>query len=130
MSKFWYLATPYSKYRGGIVEAFRLAAENTGLLIRAGVPVFSPIVHTHMVAMICKIDPLDHKIWLPADQPMMDAAGGLIMLMADGWLESYGMGVELREFQGNRPVIYMTPGEVPHAKLLMAAVFRGAAQNV
>lgn len=111
---FWYLATPYSKYSGGIEAAFRVACWQTGLLIRAGVPVFSPIAHTHPVAIHCRMDPLDHAVWMPADRPMMDAARGLIVCMIPGWRESYGVGVEIETFQrAGKPVIYMRPGEVP-----------------
>jgi len=111
---FWYLATPYSKYPAGIESAFILACRQTALLIRAGVPVFSPIAHTHPIALHAGLDPLDHTIWLPCDRPMMDAAHGLIMLKAESWEQSYGMKVELETFQTlGKPVVWMTPGFVP-----------------
>ena len=44
---FWYLASPYSKYPEGTQAAFEMACWQAGLLIRAGVPVFSPIAHSH-----------------------------------------------------------------------------------
>jgi hypothetical protein len=45
---------------------------------------------------------------------MMDAAGGLIVLMLDGWFRSKGMAYEMDRFrQLGRPVVYMTPGIVP-----------------
>lgn len=53
------------------------------MLIRAGVPVFSPIVHSHPVADVCGIDPLSHEIWLPAEAPMRYAAKGVIELRAE-----------------------------------------------
>lgn len=114
MSGFYYLATPYSKYPHGIEAAFRLAAENTAHLIRAGVPIYSPIAHTHPIAIHGGIDPLDHSIWLPADEPLMRAAKGLIVLMAETWEESYGISVEIAEFKAERkPILYMEPGIVP-----------------
>ena len=110
----WYLATPYSKYQAGLYAAYRLACVEAARLIRAGIPVFSPIAHTHPIAAFSDMDPLDHNIWLPADEPMMDAASGLIMLKAKGWEESYGMQVERRHFEErNKPVVWMTPGCVP-----------------
>jgi hypothetical protein len=118
---YWYLATPYSKFPGGLDAAFRLACEAAGLLIRAGVPVHSPIAHTHPVAIACGMDPLDHSIWLPADKPMMDAASGLIVLRAESWERSYGISVEIDEFRdAGKPILFMDPGVVP-ASLMVPA---------
>lgn len=111
---FWYLATPYSKYPTGIEEAFRDACRQTAFLIAAGIRVYSPIAHTHPVAMHGNLDPLDHKIWLPADEPFMHAAKGLIVCKMQGWGESYGIGEEIKIFKkAEKPVIYMKPFTIP-----------------
>lgn len=111
---FYYLATPYSKFPGGLEEAFKLACRETALLIRAGVRVYSPIAHMHPVAIHGEIDPLDHAIWLPADEPMMHAAKGLIVNMAESWGISYGIREEIKAFAAmGKPIIYMTTGELP-----------------
>ena len=108
--EFWYVATPYSKYPGGLHEAFMLAVRVRGGLIRAGIPSFSPIVHSHPVAMECDMDPRDHGIWLPCEAPIMAAAVGLIVVMADGWQDSYGMGQEIEAFiTTHRPFVYLDP---------------------
>jgi hypothetical protein len=113
---YWYLATPYSKYPAGIEGAFVLACKQTALLIKAGIPVYSPIAHTHPVAIHGEIDPYDHKIWMPADEPMMKAAFGLIVLRAESWTKSYGMKVEIDAFAADgKPVIYMDPDIIPDA---------------
>jgi Domain of unknown function (DUF1937) len=112
--KFWYLATPYSKWPTGLEDAFRFAVRQRGLLLRAGVPCFSPIVHSHPVAVQCDFDPLDHSIWLPSEEPILRAAHGLIVVMADGWRESYGVGEEIKAFdRDGKPIVYMTPNVVP-----------------
>ena len=111
---YWYLATPYSKYPHGIEEAFKLACREAALLIRNGVRVYSPIAHTHPVAVHGGIDPYAHDIWLPADEPFMHKACGLIVLRAESWEKSYGISVEIAEFQkAGKPVKYMDPGTVP-----------------
>jgi len=111
---FWYLATPYSRYADGLDAAFAEAARQAALLVRAGIPVYSPIAHTHPVAIHGGLDPLDHSIWLPADQAFMDAARGLVVCMMPGWDESYGIAVEIETFErAAKPVIYMAPGCVP-----------------
>jgi len=114
MSSYWYLGSPYSKYPGGIVAAHNAVCRDAALLIRAGVPVYSPIAHTHPIAIHGGIDPFDHEIWLPADKPLMDAAVGLIVLMLPGWESSRGLTYEIEEFQGKeKPIVYMRPGAVP-----------------
>lgn len=111
---FYYLASPYSKFAGGIDAAFRLACEQTALLNRAGVDVFSPIVHSHAVAVHGGLDTMDHDLWMRLDQPFMDAARGCIFLLAEGWRESKGMAIEFAEFKySGKSVIEMTPGIVP-----------------
>ena len=111
---FYYIATPYSKYPGGLEEAFLLAVRTRGLLVKAGIPCFSPIIHSHTVAKECDIDPFSHAIWLPAEKPIMVCATGLIMVMAEGWKESYGMEEERKAFEAmGRPIFWMTPGVIP-----------------
>jgi hypothetical protein len=115
---FWYLASPYSKYPLGITAAHYHVCQQAGLLIQAGVPVYSPIAHTHPIAQFSGIDPHDHDIWLPADKPIADAAGGLIVLKLEGWSRSFGIAEEIEWFaSAGKPVVYMEPGEVP-AELL------------
>jgi hypothetical protein len=111
---FWYLATPYSKYVPGIEAAFIEASKQAALLTRAGVPVFSPIAHTHPVAHYGNLDPLDHSIWLEADRTFMEAARGIIVCRMDGWAESYGVKFEIDAFERmGKPVVHMIPGFVP-----------------
>lgn len=106
---FWYLASPYSKYEHGIDAAWRRICGVAGNLIQAGVPVYSPIAHTHPIAIYAHMDPFKHDIWLPADEPLMRAASGLLVCMMGGWKESYGIGVEIAEFQRwKKPIYYLT----------------------
>jgi hypothetical protein len=54
------------------------------------------------------MDPLDHDIWLPADRPMMNAAGGLLIVRMPGWSSSYGIKVEAGVFAAaGKPVEYL-----------------------
>lgn len=94
-----YLATPYSKYADGIENAFRDAARLAGALLKTGVNVYSPICHTHPIAIYGRIDPLDHAIWLPFDQLMMDRCDNLIVAHMDGWEESKGVAYEIEYFR-------------------------------
>jgi hypothetical protein len=113
MSGFWFLGSPYSKYPHGIDAAFDAVVAARGKLILAGIPCFSPIIHSHPVAKACGIDPYDHAIWLPAERPMLDAARGLIVAMMEGWRESFGLHEEIAIFESSgKPIVYWDP-ELP-----------------
>ena len=115
---FYYLASPYSKYPLGITTAHYHVCQQAALLIRSGVPVYSPIAHMHPIAQFGDIDPFDHDIWLPVDRHMMDAAGGLIVLKMLSWTTSYGVAEEVRHFTAaDKPVVFMKPGVVPDVLL-------------
>ncbi len=105
-----YLATPYSKYTLGIDKAFRDAAHLASRLLRIGVKVYSPISHTHPIAIQGGLDPLDHKIWLPFEERMMVVADALIVAHLQGWDESFGIAHEIKFFtDAGKPVIHIDP---------------------
>jgi len=111
---YWYLGSPYSAHPDGIHVAFAQVVEARGLLIRAVVPCFSPIIHSHMVALMCGMDPRDHSIWMPSERPMLDPAKGLIVLMLPGYERSQGLSEERYLFnEAGKPVVWMRPGVVP-----------------
>lgn len=103
-----YLATPYSKYIGGIEHAFIAAAALAGRLLQRGISVYSPIAHTHPIAIHGRIDPLDHSIWLPFDEAMMKASSALLVAQMSGWNESKGILHEIKFFaEAGKPVFYL-----------------------
>ena len=105
-----YLATPYTKYPAGIEQAFVDAAACAARLLKAGVKVYSPIAHTHPLAIHGGLDPLDHSIWLPFDQAMMDAADALIVAHLPGWNESFGVAHEIDFFaKAGKPIVHIHP---------------------
>lgn len=111
---FWYLGSPYSKYPHGLEAAHTEACKATALLISAGVPVYSPIAHTHPIALHGELDPIDHGIWMPIDEPMMKSAHGLIVLMLAWWDQSRGLKEEIEYFtEAKKPVVYMVPHQIP-----------------
>lgn len=111
---FFYLGSPYSKYPDGIEAAFRVVCAEAGRLIAAGIPIFSPIAHTHPITILTGMDPYAHDIWIPADRPLMDAACGLIILRMESWEDSKGLQIEEEIFRGaGKPVVYMDPGIIP-----------------
>lgn len=105
-----YLATPYSKYKGGISAAFAAAAKCAAKLVRERVKVYSPIAHTHPIAIFGSIDPLDHAIWLPFDEAMMEMSAALVVATMDGWRESFGVAHEIGVFaRAAKPIFLLDP---------------------
>lgn len=114
-----YLATPYSKYRPDIDAAFRDASALAAKLLKLGVKVYSPIAHTHPIAIYGSIDPLDHAIWMPFDEAMMTAASALVVAQMHGWRESKGVLHEIKFFAEQRkPVFYL---DTVHLRVATAA---------
>lgn len=121
MRGFVYLASPYSRYVGGTENAFRESAEATALLVKAGYKVFSPIVHSHIVAHAGNFDPLDCAMWLDQDEPFMEAAAGIVVLMLEGWQDSVGVSHEINRFAAmKKPIVLMVPGDVPDMREVFA----------
>lgn len=120
---YWYLMSPYSGYPHGRAAAFELARETTALLMCGGIPVFSPIAHGHVINEWYRRssgggdlhegeDP--HGFWMRMDLPMLRAAKGCILLLANGWHESEGIRAEIAEANRlGKPVVEMRPGFVP-----------------
>lgn len=115
-----YLATPYSKYKAGLYQAFEDAARLTARLMKAGVPVYSPITHSHPIAFHGDIDPRNHDIWLPFERRLMSVSDALCVAEMDGWRESFGISEEIKIFAGEvKPIHYLDPetlsvSQVPH----------------
>jgi hypothetical protein len=113
-----YFATPYTKYPAGLDAAFQEAARLAATFVTAGVRVYSPIAHTHPLAIAGNLDPLDLSVWLPFDEAMMDASDCLIVAMMDGWDVSAGIKHEIEFFKRDgKPVLYFDPvslGVSPH----------------
>ena len=107
--KLCYLATVYSKHEHGIHVAFVDASRAAARLLEAGVKVYSPIAHTHPIAIYGNIDPLNHDIWMPFDEAMMEAADALIVLEMNGWKESKGIKHEIDFFEMRGKTVYYLP---------------------
>lgn len=105
---YWYVGSPYSKYTEGLDAACSDVCKVMAWLLSHKIPCFSPIAHTHPIAVHGGIDPRDHSFWLPADLPMMKGAHGLIVAEMDGWEESYGVNWEMEQFKiMGKPIWYL-----------------------
>ncbi len=109
--KLVYLATPYSEDKRSIHHAFIDACTFAAGCLKEGVRVYSPIAHTHMIALAGNIDPLDHKIWLPFDEAVMEVCEALIVAELPGWTESHGVQHEIAVFEVAKKPIYYLAGD-------------------
>lgn len=101
-----YLASPYSKYPGGLERAFIEASRIAGKLIEKGMRVYSPIAHCHPISMYAGLDPLNLPLWLDVDEAMMAKADALIVAHMTGWQESSGIAHEVAFFEKAGKPIY------------------------
>lgn len=105
-----YLATPYTKYPAGIEQAWIDACSLTARLMVTGLCCYSPIAHTHPLAIHGRLDPLDHSIWLPFDEVMMARADALIVARMPSWETSKGIAYEVDFFErAGKPIFDLDP---------------------
>jgi hypothetical protein len=105
-----YLATVYSSNPDGITNAHVQASALTAKLLRKGMKVYSPIAHTHPIAVYGNIDPYDHSIWLPFDEAIMDVSDTLLIAKMENWQISKGINHEINVFRkAGKPIYTLDP---------------------
>lgn len=109
-SKLYYLATPYTKYHAGIWPAYKEAARIAGRLTALGISLYSPIAHSHPLAVYGGIDPLDHSFWMRVDARFVAICDALIVAKMNGWDESKGITIEIAAFAtAGKPIFTVEP---------------------
>lgn len=105
-----YLATPYTKFPGGIEAAFAAACDLTARLTQTGIIVYSPIAHSHAVAKVGKLDPFDLSIWYPHNDQLMKRCDCLIVALLPSWETSVGIKYEIDFFEREaKPIFHLHP---------------------
>ena len=105
-----YLASPYSHPDRHIqLQRFILAARAAAELIRRDHIVFSPICHSHPIAVHGDLNG-DWETWIKQDSAFFDWADELWILKLDGWQESKGIEAECKDFCG--PIHEVDPKEL------------------
>lgn len=89
-----YLACPYTHPSQEIVD-YRVKAvtEVAAMLMKAGHLVFSPITHTHPIALVGDL-PTDWAFWERYDKAMLAACTVMYILTLPGWDVSKGVAGE------------------------------------
>jgi hypothetical protein len=109
---YFYMATPYRKYPGGLDAAALRAEELAAELIDRGVNVYSPIVHSHALARHTRLSPMDDR-WLDIDMAFMRPAQGLIIVKMPNWEISSGIAGEQSWFKVFQRPIFLLDDPLP-----------------
>ena len=90
-----YLACPYSHEDEAVrIERFNAVNVVAAQLMRKGLHIFSPISHTHPIAMAGGL-PKGWDFWNAYDRVMINACEKVMVLKIDGWEESVGVAAEI-----------------------------------
>lgn len=91
-----YLASPYSDPDPAVrQQRFETVCFVAANLMRKGTHVYSPIAHTHPIAIKGDL-PKDWKFWEAFDRKMIRACEAVWVVMMDGWRESKGVAAEIK----------------------------------
>lgn len=96
MKPLTYVASPYSHPNPTVrLERWKAVCRFAGRMLEDGYHVFSPIAHSHPIAIAGDIGTeFDH--WESLDMEMLRRCDELIVLQLDGWDASYGVLKEMR----------------------------------
>lgn len=102
-----YLAGPYSHPDPKVVEErYNKHIEYLAKLLQAGLVVFSPIAHWHVVAHNYTL-PKTWDFWRTLDLAILARCDSLIVLQLPGWKESVGTTAEIEFAKLNdKPIEY------------------------
>lgn len=104
-----YLASPYSHEDPKVMqERFVSVSIASAYLMSMGNVVFSPIVHSHVVAKYLD-NALNHKFWLTQDGSHISTCDKVTIYTLDGWTTSFGVTWEIGFANGlHIPITHLT----------------------
>ncbi len=104
-----YLCSPYSDPDATVrQQRFEAACRAAAALLRAGIPVFSPIAHSVPIARYGL--PTTWQFWRWVDLEYLRHCDALVVLRLPGWEQSIGVQAELALARAQRiPVIELDP---------------------
>jgi nucleoside 2-deoxyribosyltransferase len=120
-----YLASPYSHPVPAVREQrYRAVCRATAALLRAGLVVFSPIAHSHV--LVEHGLPTEWAFWERIDREHLERCDEVVVLMLDGWQESAGVQAEIRIGQElGKPVRFLVLEEAPGSPTLAHVALEG-----
>jgi len=105
-----YLASPYSHESFGVrTKRYIAACKAAGELMSRGEEVFSPIAHSHGIAL-CGDLPIGWEYWENIDRECLRVCSSVTVLKLDGWEQSKGISAEVAIAEElGLPVTYADP---------------------
>lgn len=100
MSKFFYLASPYSNPDAGVRHQKAVAVMTVyAKLLDEGRLGFCPIAHSHEVSLLMRNAELrdSYELWMAIDLPMLRVCDVVYVLTVEGWNTSRGIATEVAE---------------------------------
>ena len=93
-----YVAGPYSHDDPDVRQA-RFLAHCTAAanLMKQGDCVYSPIAHSHPIAELTGLEPMDHDFWMRPCRAILPLCDRVVVLKLDGWSESRGTKAEIED---------------------------------
>jgi nucleoside 2-deoxyribosyltransferase len=118
-----YLASPYSHPSAHVrQQRFEAACRAAAALLRAGIPVFSPIAHSHPIAQHGLPD--TWEFWRSIDREYLRRCRALVVLRLSGWDTSVGVQAEIElARRWGIPVIEVDPHHL-HPRSRPVSCFR------
>ena len=90
-----YLASPYTHDDPEVMEQrFHAVCRVAARMMREGELVFSPIAHTHPIAVAGEL-PRGWEFWERYDRAMISHASKVVVLTLPGWTHSRGVAAEI-----------------------------------
>lgn len=106
-----YLATPYTGTKQQQQSRFEIVNECAARLMREGFLVFSPISHTHPIALAGAL-PKGWEFWKEYDLTFIEWADEIYVLMQQGWEKSKGVTAEIKLAKElKKPICYLQGGK-------------------
>ncbi len=107
-----YLASPYSDPSPEVEHArFLEACKHAAQMMAQGILVFSPIAHSHPIALAGDL-PRGWDFWERPCMAMLGPSERLVVLMLDGWRESVGVTAEIKNMiDAGKQVMYRNPDQ-------------------
>jgi hypothetical protein len=90
-----YLASPYSHRDPEIRQKrYEAAVRASARLASAGIPVYSPIAHSHPIE-VATGGLIPHTYWMSIDLMVLPVCSKMVVLRLPGWEESKGVAKEI-----------------------------------
>lgn len=108
-----YLACPYTHEDIAVrTERFQMANYVSAHFMKKGKMIFSPISHTHSIAVVAKL-PYFWEFWREFDIAYLKASKELLVMQLPGWEKSVGVRAEIElAYDFMIPVLYIPYDEI------------------